>query len=161
MKCPYRESEPHDTLWAAPMANLPCERVGTHLNLVGLGPRRGASFVVEHRARARCRPQSAAFPARARIVDASIHVLAEEAHGIRDMDVHELAVDQRQKRLAAIGLRDRHVGPKPQRVVSIDPDVIGVIGATRVGDALELWPWKRIERPPFRAMFSGGRSRSV
>src|SRR5439155_25952819 len=103
----------------------------------------------------------AAFPARARIVDASIHILAEEAHGIRDMDVDELAVDQRQQRLAAIGVRDRHVGPKPERVVSIHPDIIGVVGAARVGDALELWPWKRIERPPFRTMFSGSRSRSV
>src|SRR5256712_8248658 len=80
-------------------AHSPRERVGAQLNLIHLGSRRGAPFVVEHRARAGGGPHSASFPAGVRVVDAAIHVLADEAHGLRNLNGHELAVDEREERL--------------------------------------------------------------
>jgi methylphosphotriester-DNA--protein-cysteine methyltransferase len=44
---------------------------------------------MEYRACARCRPESTAFPARVWIVDASVDVLAEETHRVRNMDVDD------------------------------------------------------------------------
>jgi hypothetical protein len=58
----------------------PRERVGAHLNLISLRPRLSSAFVVEHRACARRGPNALPFPAGVGIVDAAIHVLAEEAH---------------------------------------------------------------------------------
>ena len=71
--------------------------------------------------RAQRRPQPLAFPAGVWIVDATIHVLAEETQRIWDMEVHKLAVYQSQKLLAAIRFRNRHVRAESQCVVSIHP----------------------------------------
>ena len=116
---------------------------------------------MEHRARAGGGPHSASFPAGVRVVDAAIHILAEEAHGIRNVYVHELAVDKREERLAAVGLGDRHIGPEPERVVPIDPEVIRVLGAAGVGDSFELRPRKLIQGPTFRTVLAGRRGWSI
>src|SRR5437667_2657537 len=150
-----------DHIRAFRRVNSPRERIGTHLNLIDLRSRRDAAFVVEDRAGARGRPQSAAFPPSAGIINASIHVLAEETHRVRNVDVYELSVDQRQKPLTAVGLRDRYVGSEPESVVAIHPDVIGVIGAAGIDDVLELRPWEWIKRPPFGTMFTRGGGWSV
>jgi hypothetical protein len=42
-------------------------------------------------------------------------------------------------------------------VVSIHPEEISVVGAARIGDALELRPGELIQRPTFGALLAGGR----
>src|SRR5262245_26967947 len=120
--------------------NSSCERVGTHLDLVDLRSRRGPSFVMEYGARARCCPESVTFPASAWVIDTSIDVLAEETHRIGNVDVHELTVDERQESLAAVRFCDRHVRSKPERIVSIHPNVVSMVSAARLRDVLELRP---------------------
>src|SRR6478672_12599819 len=116
---------------------------------------------MEHGARAERRPQSAALPAGILVVDAAVHVLGEEAHWVRYPQIDQLAARERQERLAAIGRSDRHVWPEPQRIVAINPYVIGVVGAPRVGHALELRSRESIERPAFRTELAGYRVRAV
>src|SRR5207247_9517807 len=67
---------------AAPSAS-PSERIGTELELHDLARGPFAPFDVEGRSGAVGRPQSLALPASIRIVDASVHPLGVEAHGIR------------------------------------------------------------------------------
>jgi len=76
------------------LASSPRERIRSHLDLVDLRSRGSASFVVEYGACARCRPDSVSLPAAVWVVDASIDVFAEETHGVWNMDVHELTVDE-------------------------------------------------------------------
>ena len=64
-----------------------------------------------HESRATARPQSSSLPTGVRIVDAAVHVLAEEAQGIRDAEVHELPTGEREERLTTVGHADRLVGP--------------------------------------------------
>src|SRR5262245_57832667 len=71
------------------------EGIRTHLDLIDLRWRGGASFIMEYRACGRCRPESTAFPASVWIVDTSVDVLAKETHRLRNMDVDELTVDER------------------------------------------------------------------
>ena len=52
-------------------------------------------------------------------------------------------------------------GSEPQRIVAIDPYKIGVVGAARVSDALELRSRELIQRPAFRTEFSGRRRRAI
>src|SRR6266571_5771597 len=68
------------------------EWIRTNLDLVDLRPVLRAALVVEHGARARHRPQTFAFPAGARVVDASVHELGVEAQRIRHAQVDHLAV---------------------------------------------------------------------
>src|SRR5829696_3465634 len=75
-----------------PFQHSPCERIGTELKLHNLGLRPLAAFVMKRRAVAVGRPQSAAFPAAAGIVDAAIKPLGEEAHRIGHDQLDELAV---------------------------------------------------------------------
>src|SRR5215471_14932337 len=120
------------------------EWVGTQLHPVNLGPCRRASLVVEDGARACRGPEFSSFPAGIGIVDAPIDVLAEKTHRIGNMDRYELPIDQCQERLAAIGFRYRDVRAESQRVISIDPHEIRVIGAAGFFDILELRPRKWI-----------------
>jgi hypothetical protein len=55
----------------------------------------------------------------------------------------------------AVGLGDRHVRPESERVVPIDPEVIRVLGAARVGDPFELRPRKLIQGPTLRTVPAG------
>src|SRR5260221_7259811 len=88
---------------------LVSQRIGPQLQLVHLRPVLFAAFVMEVGARARSGPERAALPAGLRVVDAPVDVLGEEAERIRHAEVDDLAVDYRHQRLAAVGLRDRHV----------------------------------------------------
>src|ERR1700722_5380284 len=137
------------------------QRVGAHLELVKLGTLRSAALVVEDGARACCGPQTFALPAGVWIVDAPIHVFAEKAHWVRDVNVYKFAVHESQKSLVAVGFRDGHVCAKTQRVEAIHPDEIGMVGAAGIGHAFELRAWELIQRPTFGAEFAGGRGRPV
>ncbi|MCK1740605.1 hypothetical protein IVA80_06905 [Bradyrhizobium sp. 139] len=63
------------------------------------------------------------------IIDAAVNILGEETERVWIAQVHQLAVDQREQRLAAIGACDRHVRAETERVVAVDPDIIGLVGA--------------------------------
>src|SRR5260221_4519792 len=103
-------------------------------------------------------PQAAAFPARIRIVDASIKALGIEAHGVRDSQRDHLSVLQGNEAVTEIGGRDRNVLAEPERVVLVDPGVIARLGAG-VGEAFETGAGLFVERPAFRTMVScGGRA---
>src|SRR5260370_22986853 len=137
------------------------QRVGPHLNFVKLRSGRRSAFIVEYRTRACRGPQSFALPAGVRIVDAAVHVLAEEAHGVRDMNVYKFAVHERQQSLVAVGFRDWHVCAETERVKAIHPEEIGVICAAWISNAFELRPRKLIQRPTFGALLAGGRGRPI
>src|ERR1041385_7382676 len=137
------------------------QRIGTHLNLVHFGTRRDAAFVVENSSRTGRCPKSPAFPTLVWIVNATIHILTEETHGIGNMDRHKLAVYKCQQGLAAVRLCDRDVWPQSQGVIPVDPNEIRVIGAARIFQALELRSRELVERPSFRTLLSRSGSRSV
>src|ERR1051326_896673 len=137
------------------------EWIGTHLNLVHFWTRRNAALVVENSSRpGRC-PKSPAFPTLIGIVNASVHILTEEAHGIWNMDRHKFTVHERQERLASVGLCDRDVWPQSQGVIPIDPNEIRVIGAPGIFQPLELRSREWIEGPSFSTLLTRSRSRSV
>ena len=55
---------------------------------------------------------------------------------------------------------NRHIPSQPQGVELVHPVVVTGLGASRVGDSLQLWPRELIERPTLRAVLSC-RSRPV
>src|SRR5262249_37561361 len=126
------------------------KRIGPDLDLVDLRPILRAAFIVEDRAAAERRPKPAAFPARVRVIDASVDILGEEAERIGHANVDQLAVDDGEQRLRAVRGRDRYVLAEAERVVAIDPDVIGVVGTALRVHALELRPGHPIDGPSFR-----------
>src|SRR5262245_50423779 len=74
-------------------------------------------------------PESAALPARVRIVDAPIESLGVEPQRIRDAQHDHLAVLQRDEAVVQVGGGHRNVVAEPQRVVLIYPGVIARLGA--------------------------------
>src|SRR5258706_13078428 len=99
------------------------------------------------------RPQAPALPAGIHVVDASVEILGEEAHRIRNADRDPLAVHERIERIRIVARRDGSVLAQAERVVLVDPDVIGRFGA-RAGRALghvELRPTHLVEREAYRA----------
>src|SRR6516165_4949215 len=95
----------------------PRERIRPNLDLISLRPRFRPALAMKHRPRAERRPQTLPLPAGVRIVDAAVHILAEETHRIRNVDVDELPVHQRKQRFAPVRLRDGSVRAKAERVV--------------------------------------------
>src|SRR5450756_797216 len=146
---------------AGPLRRSVRQRVGTHLDLEDLRIGLLAAFAVEVGARPRRGPDAAAFPARRCVVDPAIDILGEEAERIRHPQRDEFAVDQSQQRFAAIGGGDRHVGAEAQRIVAVDPDVIGMVGAALRIQSLELRTGQPIELPALRALLAVGRGRPV
>jgi hypothetical protein len=94
-----------DEAWLA----SPRQRIGAHLQFEDPRPRLGPAFAVEHRPGAGCGPQSAPLPTGVGIVDAAVHILAEEAQRVRDAKADELAINQGEQRFTAIGRGDRDV----------------------------------------------------
>src|SRR2546427_6719724 len=92
------------------------------------GTRRVDALDVHRRSVARGHPQSSALPAGLRIVDAAVHALGEEAHGIRNAQLDDLPVRQRVERIREIAGADRRVRAQAQDVVLIDPGVIRPLG---------------------------------
>src|SRR5439155_5756218 len=88
-------------------------------------------------------------------------ILTEETNRVRNSDDDELAIDQRGHRFAAIRHRKRYVRSKSQRIVAIDPDIVGVFGTSRIGHALELRSRVFVQRPAFRAVLAGCCSRPI
>src|SRR5437667_1959870 len=131
------------------------ERIGTKLELHDLARRSLAALDMEGRSGAVGRPQSLALPASIRIVDAPIHPLRVEAHGIRDAKGDELPVHEGQQRLVGVTGGDGHVRTQAERIVLIDPGVIGGLGAAGIRHRLELWPGERMERPAFGTVLPG------
>src|SRR5881394_1940097 len=70
------------------------ERVGSKLEFHHLARRALAAFNVERCSCAVRRPHGLSLPARIWVVDASIHPLGVEAHGIGDAEGNELVINQ-------------------------------------------------------------------
>src|SRR3989442_7804033 len=119
-------------IWLTPFSgSVRCasrrKRIGTKLELHDLARRPLAAFDMEGRSGAVGRPQSLALPASIRIVDAPVHPLGVEAEGIRDAKGDELPLHEGQQRLVGVAGGDGHVRTQAERIVLIDPDVIGSI----------------------------------
>ena len=71
-----------------------------------------------------------------------------------------LAVHQREQRVVFVAGGNGNVLAEPERVVLVDPSVIGCLGAAWIGHARELRSRQRIERPAFGTMLAG-RGRAV
>src|SRR5437899_12221092 len=99
-------------------------------------------------------PQFLTFPPGIGIVDAPIHILGEKPHGIRDGEIDELAGHQSQYRAIEVTHHYRHVTAQAERVESINPGVVGRLGAAWMRHIFQLRSRPRIERPALRAMLS-------
>src|SRR5262245_24484818 len=135
------------------------QRVGTHLNVNRDRRHALAAFLEPRRPVALRRPQTSAFPAGLRIVDACIESLGIEAERVGDPQQYHLAVDQGGEAVILIGGRDRHVAAEADRVMLIDPGVVARLGAV-VANALESRSRIFVEAPSLRAVIAG-RGRSV
>src|SRR4029077_7786336 len=113
-----------------------------------------ACFHQPRRAVAVSAPQTTAFPACIRVVDASVETFGIEAQGVGNSQRDHLPVLERDKAITEIGGRVRNILAKPERVVRVDPGVITRLRA-RVGEAFETGAWIFIERPAFRAVIAG------
>src|SRR5579862_862327 len=75
------------------------ERIWSNLEVHHLRVRAFSGLAVERRSSAPSGPDSLAFPAGLRIVDAAVHPLGEEAERIRYAQHHELSVHQSEQRI--------------------------------------------------------------
>src|SRR4029434_10629835 len=130
------------------------QRIRSQLELYNLGLRPLAAFDMVGRSAGVGRPYSLALPPRFRIVDAPVHTLGVESHGIGNAKRDELSVHQDFQRISKIAGGERHVPAQPEDVVLINPSVIARLGAPRVCHALELRSRKWVERPTFRTVLS-------
>src|SRR5258706_1182259 len=145
-------------LESAPMQNdyapkLFRQRIRTILHVDDLAGLSLAAFKMRLRTAGILRPQAPALPAGIHVVDASVEILGEEAHRIRNADRDPLAVHERIERIRIVARRNGNVLAQTERVVLVDPDVIGRFGA-RAGRALghvELRPRHLVELEAFRA----------
>src|SRR5262249_36493767 len=81
--------------------------------------------------------------------------LGPEAHRIGHDHVDHLAVHERDQRVVLVAGRNGHVLAEAKRVVLVDPGIVGRLAAAVFGDAAELRPGKRIERPALGAVLAG------
>src|SRR5205085_4011971 len=100
-------------------------------------------------------PQTAAFPAGVRIIDAAVESLGVEAERIGHADRDHLAVlVESDEAVHQVGGRHRDVVAEPEGVVLVDPRVVARLGAV-FADALEARAGILVERPSLRAMVAG------
>src|SRR4051812_23573102 len=126
-----------------PQLEMRCQRLGAF-----------AAFDQPWRAIAVRRPQTAAFPAGLRIVDAAVEPLGVEAERVRDANRNHLAVlAEGNQAVHQVGGRHRDVIAHAERIVLVYPRVIARLG-TVVADALEAWTWVLMKRPAFGTMIA-------
>ena len=102
------------------------ERVGAELDMEGY--RKGAldAFLEPRRPVAVRHPSStpAPFPFGIGVVDEAVQARGTTAQRVGNAQHHQFAVLQRQRCVVFVAGRDRHVRPKPQGIVLIDPGVM-------------------------------------
>src|SRR5262245_12210167 len=130
------------------------KRIRPKLHLHDLACCSLATFDVEGSSGAVGRPKSLTLPTHIGVVDASIHPLGVETHGIGNTQSDELAVDQSEQRLVGVAGGDRHVLPQPKRVELVNPRVVARLSRPWLRDVSHLRSRKRIEHPTLRAMLS-------
>src|SRR5262245_324938 len=136
------------------------QRVRAELEVHGHRLHALTAFHLPRRAVARGRPQAAAFPAGARVIDAAVEPFGEEAHRIGHAQRHHLAVlAERHKAIGQVGGRHRHVLAHAERVVLVDPRVVARLRAV-IADARKARARVFVERPAFRTVVAG-RGRTV
>src|SRR5882724_3945390 len=132
----------------------PREWIGTELKLDDLARRPLAAFDVEGCSGGVGGPEPLAFPAGIRVVDAAVHPLGVEAHGVGDAKDDELSVHEGEEPLIGVPGADRHVPAQAEGVELIDPGVVARLGAARIRHVRKLWPRVRIERPALGTVLS-------
>src|SRR5262245_50724568 len=132
------------TQGAAPMGRMCArsvrQRIGPHLDVYGARLGALAAFLEPRRAVAVRAPQSPAFPAGVRVIDAPVQALGKKAQRVRDAQHDHLPVLERGEAVVEVGRRDRNVLAKPHRVVLIHPRVVARLGAS-ILEALEGRTW--------------------
>src|SRR5580700_6952843 len=99
-------------------------------------------------------PQALSLPTSLRIVDPAVHPFRIESHGIRDAKHDKLPAvgQQRKERVISVAGGNRYVLSQSQSVELIHPIVITGLGASWIGNPMQLRSWQLIERPTLRAM---------
>jgi len=98
-------------------------------------------------------PQASPFPARIRVVNAAIHSLGKEAHGVGDTHIDHLAVFVGNESAVQIASSDRDVLAQAHCVVLVNPGVVTRFG-TVVLEAFMTWAWEAVVGKAFWAMVS-------
>src|SRR5579862_3901802 len=129
------------------------QRIGTNLDMYRHWRHALAALLEPGRAIAFRGPQTPAFPARLRVVDACVQSLGVEAHGIRDTQHDHLAVDQRDEAVIFVAGGNRHILAETDRIVLVDPRVVTRL-RTVITDASKTWPGVFVELPALRALIA-------
>src|SRR6266436_4722326 len=118
------------------------ERVGAKLEMQDLARRSFTTFRVKRSSSAVGSPQAFSLPTSLRIVDPAVHPFRVESHGIRDAKHNKLPAvrQQRKQRVISVAGSNRHVLPQSQSVELIHPIVITGLGASWIGNSLQLRP---------------------
>src|SRR5438128_1311147 len=116
-------------LQLAAFATLFCQRIGPDLDMHGARFRALAALHQPGCAVAARTPEPAAFPARARIVNAPVEALGKEAERIGNTQHYHLPILEGDEAVVEVGCGDRNVFAEADRVVVIDPGVVARLGA--------------------------------
>src|SRR5262249_36161749 len=130
------------------------QRIRPHLDMNRARFRALAAFHQPRRAVAARTPEPAAFPARARIVDAPVEALGKETERIGNAQHDHLPVLEADGAFGEVGGGDRNVLAEADRGVMIDPGVVARLRA-RVLEPFEARPRILEERESLRAMVAG------
>src|SRR5882757_4349871 len=116
-----------------------------------------APFEVPGRACSVSGPESLAFPTGLGIVDASVHALGEESHGVGNAHDNELSGlwIKGFQGIRAVGCGDGNILAQAEGVELIDPVVIVGVGASdSLVNAFEGWAGCAIQGPTFGALLA-------
>src|SRR5438552_6074913 len=124
------------------------------LKMSYLARRPVAAFGVKRCSRAIGRPDSLALPARFRIIDPAVHPLGIKPHRIRHAQDDKLATlgQKRKQRVISIAGGNRHILPESKGIELIHPIIVAGLGASWIGDTLQLRSRQWIKRPSFGAV---------